>query len=46
MNLTLRAIKRTQNATAEVVKDNGFIVGLNPQAGSSEGWYLRYNGGF
>jgi len=41
--LILKAAKRTQNATAEVVKDNGIIVGLNPQAGSPEGWHLRYH---
>ncbi|MFZ4832486.1 hypothetical protein [Rouxiella sp. Mn2063] len=44
MNLTLKAAKRTQNATGGVVKDNGIIVGLNPQAGSPEGWHLRYHG--
>jgi len=40
----LKASKRTQNATGAVVKDNGFIVGLNPEAGSPEGWHWRYNG--
>jgi len=40
--LTLKATKRTQNATGAVVKDNGFIVGLNPEAGSPEGWHWRY----
>jgi len=44
LNLTLKASKRTQNATGAVVKDNGFIVGLNPEAGSPEGWHWRYNG--
>jgi len=44
--LTLKAAKRTQNAAAEVVKDNGIFVGLNPQAGSPEGWHLHDNGGF
>jgi len=44
LNLTLKAYKRTQNATGEVVKDNSFIVGLNPQAGSPEGWHWRYHG--
>ncbi|MFZ4833708.1 hypothetical protein [Rouxiella sp. Mn2063] len=44
LNLTLKAAKRTQNATGAVVKDNRFIVGLNPEAGSLEGWHLRYHG--
>jgi len=44
LNLTLEASKRTQNATGVVVKDNSFIVGLNPEAGSPEGWHWRYNG--
>jgi len=35
---------RTKNATVAVVKDNGFIVGLNPEAGSPEGWHWRYHG--
>jgi len=34
---------RTKNATGAVVKDNGFIVGLNPEAGSPEGWHWRYH---
>jgi len=46
LTLTLKAAKRTQNAAAEVVKDNGIFVGLNPQAGSPEGWHLHDNGGF
>ncbi|MFZ4833927.1 hypothetical protein [Rouxiella sp. Mn2063] len=46
MNLTLKAAKRTQNATGGVVKDNRIIVGLNPEAGSLEGWHLRYHGSF
>jgi len=41
--LTLKASKRTKNATGAVVKDNGFIVGLNPEAGSPEGWHWRYH---
>ncbi len=44
VTLTLKAAKRTQNATGGVVKDNGIIVGLNPEAWSLEGWYLRYHG--
>jgi len=40
----LKASKRTKNATGAVVKDNSFIVGLNPEAGSPEGWHWRYNG--
>jgi len=40
----LKASKRTKNATGAVVKDNGFIVGLNPEAGSPEGWHWRYHG--
>jgi len=43
LNLTLIAAKRTQNATGAVVKDNGFIVGLNPEAGSLKGWHWRYH---
>jgi len=45
LNLTLEASKRTKNATGAVVKDNGFIVGLNPGAGSPEGWHWRYHRG-
>jgi len=37
------ATKRTQNATGGEVRDNGFIVGLNPEAGSPEGWHWRYH---
>jgi len=44
LNLTFKASKRTKNATGAVVKDNSFIVGLNPEAGSPEGWHWRYNG--
>ncbi|MFZ4832054.1 hypothetical protein [Rouxiella sp. Mn2063] len=44
LNLNLKAAKRTQNATGTVVEDNSFIVGLNPEPGSLEGWHLRDNG--
>jgi len=37
LNLTLKAAKRTQNATGAVVKDNGLIIGSNPAAGHP-GW--------